>query len=346
MYVGDGIGDRCTLRPRGRGFFRTNDATAASPVFTDLTTTQNIGYCTAQCWYDNVVYSPPGKPDVVYLGGSLLYGRMGLTTNGRAFIRSANAGVVHRHDVGCATSPDRCQPNVAIAPGLARDRRDPGHGRRDLRHRTAGSCARAACLRTSRRNARARGLTAPQPCALPADALRGADVPVQPEQEALDAAVPEPVRRRGQPQAPPGRDAGQRHVRDDRLGRHLAADHLRRRRPVGLQRGQQRREVQLVHVGQFHDANFQNGDPTKWVIASGPIVVEPGRLELLRSDHRRSEPGQRGTIFEGSQSVWRTQDWGGQPGVPRGQLPRVHDLRCEPGLRRLRPDRAGGTIAT
>jgi hypothetical protein len=43
-------------------------------VFTDMTTAQNIGYCTGQCWYDNVVYTPPGAPDVVYLGGSFSYG--------------------------------------------------------------------------------------------------------------------------------------------------------------------------------------------------------------------------------------------------------------------------------
>ena len=59
--------------------YRTDDAVhATNASFTDLTATAtgivgaepNIGYCTGQCWYDNVVYSPPGKPDVVYLGGS------------------------------------------------------------------------------------------------------------------------------------------------------------------------------------------------------------------------------------------------------------------------------------
>jgi len=57
-------------------FFRTDDAAASVPVFTDLTTTQNINYCTGQCWYDNVVYSPPGRPDVVYLGGSFDYNKL------------------------------------------------------------------------------------------------------------------------------------------------------------------------------------------------------------------------------------------------------------------------------
>src|SRR5439155_15432840 len=63
MYVGDGAQGTPAAK-----FFRTDDATAAVPAFSDLTTTQNEGYCTGQCWYDNAVYSPPGKLDGVYLG--------------------------------------------------------------------------------------------------------------------------------------------------------------------------------------------------------------------------------------------------------------------------------------
>src|SRR6266511_3943266 len=126
MYVGDGnsvdsdAAASCpSLACRAR-FYRTNDARAATPTFTDLTTTQNIGYCTAQCWYDNVVYSPPGKPDVVYLGGSYSYGSYGSTTNGRAFIRSADAGASFADMTWDATTNPTpagncCQPN-AVAP--------------------------------------------------------------------------------------------------------------------------------------------------------------------------------------------------------------------------------------
>src|SRR6266513_4991905 len=86
MYVG--VGNDGTDAAR---FYRTDDAAGAA-VFTDLTTDQNIDYCDGQCWYDNVVYSPPGKPGVVYLGGSFSYGSYGLSTNGSVFIRSADAG--------------------------------------------------------------------------------------------------------------------------------------------------------------------------------------------------------------------------------------------------------------
>jgi len=32
-------------------------------------------YCATQCWYDNLVVSPAGHPDVIYIGGSFDYPR-------------------------------------------------------------------------------------------------------------------------------------------------------------------------------------------------------------------------------------------------------------------------------
>ena len=62
----------------------------------------------------------------------------------------------------------------------------------------------------------------------------------------------------------------------------------------------------------FHDVNFQNGDPTKWVIASGPIAAtEPGGAQFYAPIIADPNPAAAGTIFEGSLSVWRTQDWAG-----------------------------------
>jgi hypothetical protein len=54
-------------------------------------------YCTGQCWYDNVIATPAGKPDTVYVLGSYSYseqlgsGGSG-RSNGRAVLRSTTAG--------------------------------------------------------------------------------------------------------------------------------------------------------------------------------------------------------------------------------------------------------------
>src|SRR5206468_7744895 len=70
----------------------------------------------------------------------------------------------------------------------------------------------------------------------------------------------------------------------------------------------------------FHDANFQNGDPTKWVIASGPIAAtEPGGAQFYAPII--ADPLSAGTIFEGSLSVWRTQDWAGNQAFLEANCP-------------------------
>src|SRR5437660_187402 len=103
MYVGDGNSSQ-TAANQAR-LYRTDDAAGAAS-FTDLTAVQQgssapnqtLNYCGdpqigAQCWYDNVVYSPAGKPDVVYLGGAYSYSFYGFRNNGRAFLRSTDAGL-------------------------------------------------------------------------------------------------------------------------------------------------------------------------------------------------------------------------------------------------------------
>src|SRR5262249_16140110 len=57
----------------------------------------------------------------------------------------------------------------------------------------------------------------------------------------------------------------------------------------------------------YADSNFQNGDPSQWVGLDGSLFVEPWACyKPIFAD-----PIVAGTIFVGQQSVWRTQDWGG-----------------------------------
>jgi hypothetical protein len=114
LYLGEGAAGNPAAR-----VFRTDDAAAASPVFTDLTTSQNIGYCSGQCWYDNVVYTPAGKPDVLYVGGSFDYGHYGFRNNGRAFLYSTDAGASFS-DVtwDATTNPPVPGSYASIYPGL------------------------------------------------------------------------------------------------------------------------------------------------------------------------------------------------------------------------------------
>ena len=95
MYVYEGnIGD-----PYSR-LFRSDDVAAGTPTFRDLTSANpaDSGYatfdqCDGQCWYDMFVHTPKGHPDVVYTGGSYVYGETGGISNGRGVVLSTNAGV-------------------------------------------------------------------------------------------------------------------------------------------------------------------------------------------------------------------------------------------------------------
>jgi hypothetical protein len=105
IYVGDAGGGPAD-------FYRVDDANVAAASLTDGV--DNLGwiklsnstpgtpgfgsynYCGEQCSYDMPVASPPGQPDVVWIGGQMQYDEIFTATppsNGRAVQRSANAGV-------------------------------------------------------------------------------------------------------------------------------------------------------------------------------------------------------------------------------------------------------------
>src|SRR5436190_2293390 len=75
------------------GWTKLSNSTNGTPGFA------SYNYCDGQCNYDMPVYSPPGAPGTVYIGGSLQYGEIDNIngdvhrSNGRAIQRSEDAGV-------------------------------------------------------------------------------------------------------------------------------------------------------------------------------------------------------------------------------------------------------------
>lgn len=77
--------------------WRSDDAGA---TFTKLSSPLNgspgfasYNFCGGQCGYDMPIATPPGKPDSVWIGGQMQYDELGWRSNGRAIQRSTDAGV-------------------------------------------------------------------------------------------------------------------------------------------------------------------------------------------------------------------------------------------------------------
>jgi hypothetical protein len=100
MYVHEGMNNTQGARtnPNSSRLFRSDDVSTGAPLFTDMSSSDPAqpgyafrGLCDPQCWYDIFIYTPPGKPDMVYVGGDYYYGET--IANKMAVILSQDGGV-------------------------------------------------------------------------------------------------------------------------------------------------------------------------------------------------------------------------------------------------------------
>jgi hypothetical protein len=343
MYVGDGNAGTNAAR-----LYRTDDAlTATDASFTDLTALQQassapdqtIGYCTGQCWYDNVVYSPPGKPEVVYLGGSYDYNNYGFPNNGRAFLRSTDAGVTFTDMTWDATTnPTTPGSYASIYPGTGIS---PNGMHPDSHAIVEIPNTNAAIFGSDGGLVRSSGAFSDisAQCTSP----RGlSGTPLATCQQLL-SAVPSHIF---------SLNKGLSTLQFQSLS--VAADNHKH-----LQGGTQDNgtfetygsavvwpQIMYGDGGQSgfsvansalrfntftsnaHDVNFQNGDPLKWVIASGPIRASGEGAQFYSPII--ADPASAGTIFEGSLSVWRTQDWAGNQAFLEANCPEFTTSSLDP----------------
>jgi hypothetical protein len=315
MYIGAG-GD--VTFPPSR-LYRSDDVATGVPAFANITTAQSGNYCTAQCWYDNVVYSPPGRPDTVYLGGAYDYANAGTwaidqnlagRTNGRAFIVSNDAGANFNDLTRDATSdsrPNGMHPDshaMAVVPGnpdLAFFGSDGGIVR------TSGAFADVSSQCASRGLSPAnlaicQQLLSSVPTAIDSlnkglSTLQFQSLSVNPT-DARDLMGGTQDNGTWEPNGHSGvnwnmiiwGDGGQ-------SGFNAANPDYRFN----------------TFTGQANDANFRGGDPAKWVVITGDIVSSPEGAYFYAPVTADPNIANAGTIYQGSNSVWRTQDWGGDP---------------------------------
>jgi len=339
MYVG--VGNSSVAAANQARLYRTDDA-AGGAGFTDLTAAQQLStapnqtlnYCGdpqvgAQCWYDNVVYSPPGKPDVVYLGGSYNYSFYGFRNNGRSFIRSTNAGATFTDMTWDATTNPTppgncCQPNPIAPNGMHPDSHAivevPGSDAA-IFGSDGGLVRSSGAFSDISSQCTARGLTGTDlgTCeqllsAVPTQlySLNAGLSTIQFQSVSINALDPLHSLLGG------NQDNGTfRYTGSTTWNQAIYGD--------GGQSGFNVSNPTLMFnsfSSNFHDVNFQNGDPAKWVIASGPIAAtEPNGAQFYAPIIADPHTLAAGTIFEGSLSVWRTQDWAGNQAFLEAHCP-------------------------
>jgi len=336
MYVGDGGSGSPTAH-----VYRSDDVATGTPVFIDLTAAespagQTDNYCSGQCWYDNFVVSPAGNPDTVYVGGSYDYGTYGSTTDGRGVLCSTDAGASFTDMTWDSTRKPTppgscCQPNPVAPngmhpdqhgfvvsptnPGLFFDGSDGGLVRSDgefadissqcTTYRGLSGDDLALCQQLLSRVPKHlaslnRGLSTLQFYSLSV----APDDPKHLQGGTQDNGTLETTGTTGVwPQIIYG-DGGQ----------------------SGFNVGNSSQRFNTFFAN-YTDANFENGDPSKWVIISGPLFAETSAFfKPIIAD-----PFVAGTIFVGEQSVWRTQDWGGDQSYLEANCPEFTTAGNQPG---------------
>jgi hypothetical protein len=315
MYIYDGnVGN-----PVAR-FYRSDDVATGAPVITDLTTAQNFNLCTGQCWYDNIVITPAGYPDSVYLGGSFDYGSYGSLNDGRGVIYSTDAGVSFTDVTWDATfkptAPGSCCQFNPVAPnGIHPDQHalvvsptNPGlffEGSDGGLMRSSGTFTDISSQCTTYRGLSGPSLLLCQQLLsrVPSQlySLNKGLTTLQFQGISVDPANPTIV---------------QGGTQDNGTWQTLYSAGIWSQVIYGDggQSGFSSTNSNLrfnTFTGQANDGNFRNGSQAWWVEISGPILFSPESSEFYPPVIADPSTANGGTIFQGSFSVWRTQDWGG-----------------------------------
>ena len=320
MYVG--VGNQSDAGANRARFYRTDDAAGAA-VFADMTTPQNIGYCTAQCWYDNFVVSPVENANVVYLGGSFDYGTVNGPSNGRALLLSTDGGTTWSDDQGQGNDgwihPD--QHALVTVPGQPLqfiDGNDGGVVRANGKYVDGSSQCDSRGLDPAS-NAYCKSLLSriPQETTV----LNRGLVTLQFQSLSVDPKDPKGSLMGGTQDNGTFEFKGE----SDVWPQIIYGD--------GGQSGWNAANSRLrfnTFTGQANDVNFRNGDPSYWVIATGAIVSSPEGSQFYPPIIADPSAANAGSIFQGSQSVWRTQDWGGDQAYLEANCPEFTTSAADP----------------
>jgi hypothetical protein len=337
---------------------RLTSRTTASPYFaTD-------DFCTGQCWYDEQVYTPKAMPDTVYVIGSYLYGELPCTTKGVGCGngRSNGRGVLYSNTAGdpdaannnrtftdltydnqdtpaswcalqgissCLRAPNSIHPDqhaIVINPSNPSQIFEGSDGGMI---RTNGSFANTSIQCTTERTLSAGSTLACQRLLsrIP-DQITHIGKGIGQTLQFMNVAIN------------PGRPCDVEGGTQDN-GTWTAANCETSTMPqiiygdggnAGFDATNPTWRFNEFTFG-FSDSNFRDGEPTKWVITSAPIVnsAEAVAFYWPQIGDPNPPPGAH-PIFSGAQHVWRTWAFGaGHTAVPQQTTPDIafYEANCQ-----------------
>ena len=329
IYVGDGGeetgADAYGLPTSNTGVYRADaidtkssaDLTngSSNPGFESLTSSDRnnpkwatYDYCEGQCWYDNYVVSPAGHPDTVYVGGSFDYYLYSFAENGKAILLSTDAGETwtdQTRDVSSPTTgihPD--QHALAVDPAnplLFFEGSDGGvvHSSGQLADGT-GSCYQGYGEFTNA-------------CE---NLLKAVPTKISTINSGLSTLQFQGIATHGSTIIGGTQDNGTwlGTAGDPSWNQTIYGDG-----GVAAFDASNNGWALNEFYGPATDANFANGDPTKWVIVDGTFASSGEASAFYKP--QIGDPVVSGTAFVGLQSVWRTQDNGGNEAYLEANCP-------------------------
>jgi len=337
MYVGAG-----TYPPSGgitATFWRSDDVSSTSiAAFASFGGNQVSNYCTGQCWYDNVVFTPVGHPAIVYLGGSFVYGELNGPSNARGVLLSQDGGNTWTDQTRDATTGappagSCCNSTTVAGNSIHPDQHalvvNPNNPLQFFEGSDGGLVRSTGSLSDISSQCAARGLTGGNLTfcqgllsAVPSE-LFSLNTGLSTLQfQSLSVAADNAGHVQGGTQ-----DNGTFETTGSTTWPQIIYGD-------GGQSGFSALNSSLrfnTFTGQANDANFRNGDPSKWVIISAPIISSPEAAYFYPPVIADPHAANAGSIYQGSFSVWRTQDWGGDRDTLEANCPEFTTSASKPG---------------
>jgi hypothetical protein len=329
IYVGDGGeengSDQYGLPTSNTGVYRADAIdTKTSAQLTDGTTNPGYesltssdksnpkwatyDYCEGQCWYDNFVVSPAGHPDTVYVGGSFDYNLYSFADNGKAVLLSTDAGE-HWTD----QTRDNASPTTGIHPDQHALAVDPAKPLIFFEGSDGGMVHSSGQLTDATS-------TCPQgegdfttACD---NLLKAVPTKVTTINGGLSTLQFQGIADNGSTLIGGTQDNG---TWLGNAGASSWSQTIYGDGGVPAFDASNKSWAMMEFYDTATDVNFDNGDPTKWVIASGTFANSGEASSFYKP--QIGDPVVSGTSFVGLQSIWRTQDFGGNQAYLEANCP-------------------------